>query len=253
MLSPGRANSAVQFYRIVPEAIPPMPADASALGTLPFAAYQYCEAIRTASSFGWYIFPMDDIHLRWDGAEARYSDGGEWQFLDSLSLAGDSLERWNRYAPDNLKDRPPPYLSNLFVPGLVQVWSGLLIGSDANWSIHVRPPANLVQSPAYACYEAIIETDQFRPCPLFINLRLIATDREIVLPRTKPLFQVQPVPRGSYAGPGKTFDVIDIADMTDDDWDGVGDTVRSSDPSDPDHRIGSYAARTRRRARQESE
>src|SRR4029077_19419016 len=174
MLSPGRSNGAIQFYRIVPEAIPPMPADASALGTLPFAAYQYCEAIRTASSFGWYIFPMDDIHLRWDGAEARYSDGGEWQFLDSLSLAGDALERWNRYAPDNLKDRPPPYLSNLFVPGLVQVWSGLLIGSDANWSIHVRPPANLVQSPTYACYEAIIETDQFRPCPLFIYLRLIA-------------------------------------------------------------------------------
>ena len=62
MLSPGWSNSAVQFYRIIPEAIPPMPADASALGTLPFAAYQYCEAIRTASSFGWYIFPMADIH-----------------------------------------------------------------------------------------------------------------------------------------------------------------------------------------------
>ena len=140
-----------------------MPADASALGTLPVAAYQYCEAIRAASSFGWYVFPPADIRLRWDGSEVRCWQDGEWRSLVSLSLAGEALERWQEFAPDDLKDRPPPYLSSLFVPGIVQVWSGFLVSSSEDWSILVRPPANLTQSNAYFCYEGLVETDRFGP------------------------------------------------------------------------------------------
>ena len=107
-MPPEQSQSAVQFYRIVPAAILPMPADASALGTLPVAAYQYCEAIRAASSFGWYIFPPADIRLRWDGSEVRCWQDGDWQLLVSMSLAGETLERWQQFAPDDLKGRPPP-------------------------------------------------------------------------------------------------------------------------------------------------
>jgi hypothetical protein len=250
-LPPEQSESVIQFYQIVPAAIPPMPADASALGTLPVAAYQYCEAIRAASSFGWYIFPPEDIRLRWDGAEVRSYQAGEWQLLSSLSLGDEFLERWDQHAPDDLKSRPPPYLSSLFVPGIVQVWSGFLIGSDTGWSTLVRPPANLAQSHSYFCYEGLIETDRFGPCPLFVNLRLLATDREIVLPRTRPLFQVQPLPRASYAGAGRSCRITDIAEMSVANWQGFRGTIRSSDPRDDDHKTGSYGAHTRRRAKQE--
>jgi hypothetical protein len=228
-----------------------MPADASALGTLPVAAYQYCEAIRAASSFGWYVFPPADIRLRWDGSEVRCWQDGDWQLLVSMSLAGETLERWQQFAPDDLKDRPPPYLSSLFVPGIVQVWSGFLVSSSEDWSILVRPPANLTQSNSYFCYEGLVETDRFGPGPLFVNLRLIATDREIVLPMTKPLFQVQPVMRASHAGAGRACDITDIADMSSDHWQGFRTTIRSSDPRESDHRTGSYGAHARRRGKQE--
>jgi len=250
-LPPERSKSAVQFYRIVPAAIPPMPADASALGTLPVAAYQYCEAIRAASSFGWYVFPPTDIRLRWDGSEVRCWQDGDWQSLVSMSLAGETLERWRQFAPEDLKDRPPPYLSSLFVPGIVQVWSGFLVSSSADWSILVRPPANLTQSNSYFCYEGLVETDRFGPGPLFVNLRLIATDREIVLPMTKPLFQVQPVMRASHAGAGRTCDITEMADMSSEHWQGFRATLRSADPRESDHRTGSYGAHARRRGKQE--
>src|ERR671934_152775 len=50
-------NPVVTFYGAVPGIRAPIRADASGLGTLPSRGFQYCEALRTASSFGWYVFP----------------------------------------------------------------------------------------------------------------------------------------------------------------------------------------------------
>jgi len=83
-LQPEQSESVVKFFRIVSAATPPMRADAAALGTLPAAAYQYCEAVRSASAFGWYVFPPEDIRLRWDGSEVLFFDEGEWRRLSSL-------------------------------------------------------------------------------------------------------------------------------------------------------------------------
>src|SRR5215210_1880558 len=44
-------NPAVTFYRAVPGCRAPIRADASVLGTLPSRGFQYCEALRAASSF----------------------------------------------------------------------------------------------------------------------------------------------------------------------------------------------------------
>lgn len=249
----------VKFHRIFPAAIPPMRADESALGTIPTAAYQFCEAVRTASSFGWYVFPPTDIRLQWDGAETRFYKDGEWRPLQSEHLGDDFVELWDAQAPSDLKGRAPPYLSNLFVPGIVQIWSGYLVGSAEGWSALVRPPVNMLQSSSFACYEGVIETDRFKPCPLFINIRLISTNREIVIPRTRPLFQVQPILRQCYsdstlkdADPdARSENRKSPFDMTDDDWAGFRKTIRNADPAASEHRAGSYGAGVRRRAKQE--
>jgi len=242
-------DSILQFYQIVPEAIPPMAADASALGTLPVAAFQYCEAIRTASSFGWYVFPPQDIRLKWDGTEVRWHRGDDWHLLDSVLLGGEFLDRWEQHAPPDLKDRQPPFLSSLFVPGIVQIWSGFLISSAADWSVLIRPPANLTQGHGYFCFEGLVETDRYGPCPLFVNIRLLATDREIVLSRTKPLFQVQPVPRAAYVD-GRRGITRDMSEMSAAHWQGFRGTIRSAEPGADDHKTGSYGAATRRRAKE---
>jgi hypothetical protein len=247
----------VKFHRTFPAAISPMRADESALGTLPTAAYQYCEAVRTASSFGWYVFPPTDIRLAWDGAEALYETGGEWRPLTSVHLGDGFLDLWDAHAPADLKGRAPPYLSSLFVPGIVQIWSGLLVSSARDWSVLIRPLANVPQSHAFACSEGVIETDRFGPCPLFVNIRLLSTDREIVIPKLKPLFQIQPIRRECYAGATlkdvapKQDDANGPFGMSESDWDGFRSTIRSADPRDTDHKTGSYGASVRRRAKRE--
>ena len=58
-----------QFYRLIPDAPEPRRADRSADGMLPTEAYRYCEAMASASAFGWYIYPPLNFSLIWDGTE----------------------------------------------------------------------------------------------------------------------------------------------------------------------------------------
>ena len=71
--------------------------------------------------------------------------------------------------------------------------------SAPGWSLLVRPPVNLPRSQSFECYEGIVETDRWFG-PLFVNVRLTATDRPIEINHKKPLFQVQPLIRQTYAG-----------------------------------------------------
>src|SRR3712207_8325252 len=59
----------VQVFRATPAAILPMPADRTALGTLPFSAVQYCEALCSASAFGRYAFPAADLRVQYRSEE----------------------------------------------------------------------------------------------------------------------------------------------------------------------------------------
>src|SRR5947209_3516233 len=61
-----------RFYRLIPDAPEPRRADRSAEGTLPVNAYRYCEAIASASAFGWYLYPPLSFSLIWDGAEIAW-------------------------------------------------------------------------------------------------------------------------------------------------------------------------------------
>ena len=101
-------------------------------------------------------------------------------------------------APAHLRGFSPPFLSAVPEPGGIQVWTGLLIESAENWSVLVRPPANLPRSLAFDLYEGIVETDRWFG-PLFTNLRLVKTDVPIHFSTETPLVQVQPLHRSTYA------------------------------------------------------
>ena len=63
-----------------------------------------------------------------------------------------------------------------------------------DWSLLVRPPANLARSQGYEHYEGIIETDRWFG-PLFINVRLTRTNAPIEFDADFPFLQVQPIHR----------------------------------------------------------
>jgi len=176
-----------------------MRADPSVLGTLPARGFQYCEALRAASSFGWYVFPPIDFTLQWDGSEVIWTyRGAKAWFPLSTAQFPNYQEKFNRIAPSRLRGFSPPFLSVGLEPGIIQLWSGLMIESAENWSVLVRPPANLPRNLGYDQYEGIVESDRWFG-PLFTNIRLIKTDAPIHFSTEIPLIQVQPLHRGVYA------------------------------------------------------
>jgi hypothetical protein len=76
----------VHFYRLIDEARLPQRADRSAAGTLPTRAYRYCEAVTTATGFGWWIFPPTDLQFLWDGHDIFWQCTGWKDWLPLMQI-----------------------------------------------------------------------------------------------------------------------------------------------------------------------
>ena len=243
-------NPAVTFYRAVPGCRAPIRADASVLGTLPSRGFQYCEALRAASSFGWYVFPPIDFTLQWDGADIiwTYRGAKAWYPLVSAQFPGFQA-RFDRDAPQALRGYAPPFLTAVPEPGIVQVWTGLFVESAENWSILVRPPANLPRSLSYDQYEGIVESDRWFG-PLFTNVRLVKTDVPIHFDTETPLAQVQPLHRATYAEEvsNRIGLVQDMSEFSPETWSRYEESIVKPN-QEPVRPIGTYAAEVRKRRR----
>ena len=139
------AEPLLTFYKAYPDSLPAMSADRSALGTIPTQAYQYCEALTTASAFGWYAFPAATVTVYFDGTDIYLLEDDSRIRIRTEQLCGMD-EWWNNHCPEHLVNKAPPFLTNLGVPGYLQVWSGLLVKSRKNWSSLIRPLANIATS-----------------------------------------------------------------------------------------------------------
>jgi hypothetical protein len=245
MIETPQPNPVVTFYGAVPGIRAPIRADASGLGTLPSRGFQYCEALRTASSFGWYVFPPIDFTLEWDGSQIiwTYSGAKSWYPLTSAQFPGFQAV-FDRAAPKRLRGFAPPFLSAIPEPGLIQLWTGLFVESAENWSILVRPPANLPRNLAYEPYEGIVESDRWFG-PLFINIRLIKTDVPIAFSTEIPVLQVQPLHRSTYAEEATSrFGMVPkLADFPAEAWEAYEANIVKP------REVGAYAAQVRRRRR----
>lgn len=248
-----RANRpVVTFYRAIPGCRPPMRADTSVFGTLPSRGFQYCEALRTASAYGWYAFAPIDFTLQWDGSEViwTYRGARSWYPLTSAQFPG-YQSIFNKVAPKRLRGLSPPFLTAVPAMGIIQVWTGLMIETSEDWSVLVRPPANLPRTLAFESYEGIIETDRWFG-PLFTNIRLIKTDVPIHFSTEVPLLQIQPLHRSTYSEEiCNSFDVLgDPAQFPQDAWLKYEETIVKPN-LDPDRQVAAYASAVRRRRKSE--
>jgi len=248
MNSTDQPTGVVTFYTAVPGSRPPIRADPSGLGTLPSRGFQYCEALRAASSFGWYVFPPIDFTLQWDGSEViwTYRGAKAWYPLTSAQFPG-YAEVFDRLAPPHLRGFAPPFLTAVPEPGIIQLWTGLFVGSAENWSVLIRPPANLPRNLAFDLYEGIVETDRWFG-PLFTNVRLIKTDVPIHFSTEIPLIQVQPLHRSAYADEvSNTFGlVMHPAEFPAEAWSRYEQTIVKPN-LDPQRPVAAYATSVRRR------
>jgi hypothetical protein len=242
------------FYRLIDSARAPLRADKSAAGSLPTRAFRYCDAITTASAWGWYLFPPMDLELSYDGNEvfASYTqaDGTEtgW-FPLSIIQYPDFPARFDAAAPDAIKGFAPPFLGCMQEPGIVQIWSGLIVKTAPGWSALVRPPANFPPGRGFEVFEGIVETDHWFG-PLFINLRLTRTNSAVSFKREWPIAMLQVIPQLAYAEAtmAATETIPSLDAFRPEDWQFYADTVVRR-VTQPVRKPGAYAVENRKRRR----
>ena len=234
-----------QFYRLIPGAPEPRRADRSADGTLPVIAYRYCEAIASASGFGWYLYPPLNFSLVWDGTEIAWTYEGAdgWEALRGAQYP-DFRESFAKIAPAGLEELAPPFLAQGKLPGVVQIWSGYLARTVPGWALLSRGVANLPRTQSYENYEGIVETDTWFG-PLFTNIRLLRINSPVDFHIRRPLFQVQPLMRQCYREPA--FEILEATDLAPEDWQRFAATIVPN--TDHMRALGHYAVDTRRRLR----
>jgi hypothetical protein len=239
-----------KFYQLYPEGPVPRRASPVLNGSIPAKAEHFCEPFTAATGFGWHLFPPLEFELRWDGTAVyvRLQRQNDWTLLEWTVLPGfeDYLAR---YAPFTLPPHLVPFLTAApDLPGIVQIWTGVMARTEPGWSLLVRPPANLPRHPGYDVLEGIIESDWWFG-PLISNIRLCLTDQPIVFHMRRPLFQVQPLPKSAYRR--ETLDRMEavrgLEEFTEQDWHDLGASLALR--NGPDARPGSYKTEVRRRAR----
>lgn len=238
-------NAICQFYRLIPGIPPPQPADRSALGTLPVNAYRYCEAVASASGFGWYLFPPMNFALMLVDDELFWTDdkSSGWEPLRGVQFP-DFKRTFGAMAPPGLADLAPPFLVPGSSPGAVQIWSGYLARTAPGWALLSRNVANYQRMQPYRNLEGIVETESWFG-PLFTNIRLTRTNASVEFHMRRPLFQVQPIRQECYRDPA--FELVEAEEMAECDWARFAATVKPN--TEQMRRLGHYAVASRKRHR----
>lgn len=248
----GSSDPIVRFHQLTSRGRPPMRADRSACGTLPVRAVRYCEALTSATAFGWWLFPPIDLELLWDGSEVfwRCNDVPDWMPLLPSAQLPNYVAEFDAVAPAELNGCSPPFLTALPEPGTVQIWTGLIAQTAPDWHLLVRAPANMAQTGGTCLFEGIVETDRWFG-PLFTNLRFTRSHMPIRLRADYPLVQVQPVPRHSYSNDtlGRMEVAAGLTELTEEHWDAYRLSIVEPN-SRPNRSFGSYATTARKKRHQ---
>ena len=240
----------VEFFQVLPNANPPRRADKSVGGVIPARALRYCEAITSASAFGWYVFLPIAFKVVWDGHEMLWTHDrtDEWQPLtrDAVQYPEFS-EVFDRTAPPSARGFLPSFLTPSIQPGGLQIWTGCIAKTAPGWSLLVRGVANLPHSLSYQMLEGIIETDHWFG-PLFDNVRILKTDTPVEFRSDAPFLQVQPVRKDLYEDKFlQNFTVKELGELSPENWEAFHRTVVVPNTS-LERKRGQYAVAVRKQA-----
>lgn len=241
----------VEFCRLLDQGLPPKRAERSAAGYVPGRAMRYCDALTSATGFGYWIFPPMDIRLLWDGEQIFWSYGPDETWLPLTGTDTRAVQfpnfaaEFDALAPDALAGCSPPFLTALLEPGGVQMWTGLMMKSRPGWSVSVRSPVNLPVVPGLVIWEGLVETDVWFG-PLFAIFRITKTDTPVYIRAEMPVLQVQPIPQLAYREEIlSSFAVSEPGELTGGDWDRIGQVLLPN--PHPTLRQGEYAVTVRKR------
>jgi hypothetical protein len=240
----------VEFFQLVPTERPPRRADRAVGGAIPVRALRYCEAMTSASAFGWSIFIPITFQVVWDGHDILWTYEGCDQWLPLTRETAQYphfRQHFDEIAPPEVRGFAPPFLTASFQPGGLQVWTGCLARTAPGWSLLVRGTANYPKSLSYQTFEGIIETDTWFG-PLFDNIRILKTDVPVEFRSDIPFLQVQPVRKETYSDRFlQNYTVRDASELGPADWEAFRRTVVAPN-TNPERKPGRYAVSVRKSA-----
>src|SRR5258708_37273591 len=124
MIAASPAGPLVEFFQMVPNQRPPQRADRAVGGVIPARALRYCEAITSASAFGWDVFLPISFKVVWDGHDMLWTYDGvqEWLPLtrDGVQYPHFSHELYE-IAPATVRRFSPPIVQPSIQPGVLQL------------------------------------------------------------------------------------------------------------------------------------
>jgi len=245
------SNPIVQFYRLIKATRPAKRADRAAAGYLPSRGLRYCDALTSATAYGYWVFPPMDLRLNWDGEQVFWSYGEDPEWLPLTGTDSGAVQfpnyaaAFDDLAPESLRGCSPPFLTALPELGGVQMWTGLLAKTRPGWSLSIRSPVNIPGIPGLVTWDGIIETDLWFG-PLFTNFRLTRTDTPVHIRAHVPIIQVQPVPQLAYREETVgNFACSEADELSSDDWIRLAQVLLPH--PNPTIRQGEYAVMVRKR------
>jgi len=238
----------IRFFNLLGGGIDPQKADKAAMGTLPTNGFRYCEPVRTASGFGWYVFLPMELMITWDGSEYHFSvDGAEnWYLLTDAIQYPDFSAAFDEHAPEGIRGCAPPFVSRTNDADILQIWTGSLARTDPGIGVYVKGPTNLNQGLGYSVLEGVIQTEWWFG-PTFANVRIHQRDKPVIFRASKPFIQLQPFSLALF----EEFDASkpEVASGLDalsgDDWKRYEDTVVRRMKTR--QRFGDYAVEARQK------
>ncbi|HYZ24251.1 MAG TPA: DUF6065 family protein [Rhodopila sp.] len=239
----------VRFHQLFNKGRAPERAERTGCGILPIRAVRYCEALTSATAFGWWVYPPIDVEVMWDGTEIfwRCEQAPDWMPLLPSAQLPDYAAAFDSVAPKRLTGCSPPFLTALPEPGALQLWTGLVAQTAPDWHLLVRAPANMPGAGGISLYEGIVEADRWFG-PLFVNMRFTRSHIPVRLRADYPLALVQPVHRQTYAN--ELLDRMEVtggpALLTAEHWDAYYATIVEPN-SRPDRPFGAYATAARKK------
>lgn len=212
---------------------------------------RYCDALTSATGYGYWVFPPRTFRLIWDGEQISWSDGEDEEWMPVSGTDSGAIQypnfsdTFDEAAPEYLQGYAPPFITALPELGGVQIWTGLLAKTRPGWSLNVRMPVNLPGPPGLVAWEGMVETDLWFG-PLFNNFRLTRTDVPVILRASTPFLQVQPVPQLAYREDLLSdYKCRGAEDVTAEDWSRLSKVLLPSE--DAQSRQGDYAVSVRKR------
>ncbi len=213
-----KSELTLEVWRLHPNGIRIVPADAKLLGEAPPGALKWCGPFLYANKAGWWVYPPADIDLVYKPVDekgtydVKYDSDPEVQALNRMpgyfdyrvlseyaheeqAVIGEMIQPQHQFRGDQRE----LYHFGYVEMNIVSIWTGCIFKTPPGWCLQVRSPINLNFDQPFRIQEGMLETDWMQ-YDIWMNLKFFRYNEWATLRRNQqyPLAQLVPVRRESY-------------------------------------------------------